>query len=70
MMFVPSLTQWVTSQVAIGHDGIVNLFLFPQGKNDDSHRQWLSAPRGPYIAPAAENRPGSGVPSVSDPFGL
>ncbi len=32
MMFVPSLTQWVTSQVAIGHDGFVNLFLFRKGK--------------------------------------
>lgn len=31
MLFVPSLTQWVTSQVAIAHDGIVNLFLFRKG---------------------------------------
>lgn len=31
MLFVPNLTQWVTSQVAIGHDGMVNLFLFRKG---------------------------------------
>lgn len=31
MLFVPSLTQWVTSQVAIVHDGMVNLFLYRKG---------------------------------------